>query len=71
MLGLDSAGKSTILYKLNLNETVTTTATTGFNVETISLSKDVKFTIWDVGGQVRDYFEFDRQDRGSRDSEFS
>ena len=51
MLGLDSAGKSTILYKLNLNETVATTTTTGFNVETISLSKDVKFTIWDVGGQ--------------------
>ena len=71
MLGLDSAGKSSILYKLNLNETVTTTATTGFNVETISLSKDVKFTIWDVGGQVRDYFEFDRQDSGSKEPEFS
>ncbi len=52
MLGLDSAGKTTILYKLKLNETVTTTPTNGFNVETVSPSENCTFTVWDVGGQV-------------------
>jgi GTPase SAR1 family protein len=32
MLGLDAAGKTTILYKLKLGETVTTIPTIGFNV---------------------------------------
>eukprot|EP00033_Pygsuia_biforma_P000827 GCRY01000962.1.p1 GENE.GCRY01000962.1~~GCRY01000962.1.p1 ORF type:complete len:179 (+),score=0.20 GCRY01000962.1:198-734(+) len=50
MLGLDSAGKTTILYKLKLGEPVTTIPTVGFNVETFSLNK-VKFNVWDVGGQ--------------------
>jgi len=52
MLGLDSAGKTTILYNLktgspkakNLNPTV------GFNVEIVKY-KNVKFSVWDVGGQ--------------------
>lgn len=51
MLGLDAAGKTTILYKLKLNETVTTIPTIGFNVETVSPSKNLTFTVWDVGGQ--------------------
>ncbi|RHY04100.1 hypothetical protein DYB36_007366 [Aphanomyces astaci] len=34
MLGLDAAGKTTILYKLKLNETLHTLPTIGFNVET-------------------------------------
>merc|ERR1711904_4182 len=38
MVGLDAAGKTTILYKLKLGEVVTTIPTIGFNV-------------WDVGGQ--------------------
>ena len=33
MIGLDSAGKTTILYKLKLGEIVTTIPTIGFNVE--------------------------------------
>ncbi|PRP87202.1 ADP-ribosylation factor 1 [Planoprotostelium fungivorum] len=49
MIGLDAAGKTTILYKLKLGENVTTIPTLGFNVETIQY-KDVNFTIWDVGG---------------------
>ena len=51
MLGLDAAGKTTVLYKLKLNETVCTIPTIGFNVETVSPVKHVSFTVWDVGGQ--------------------
>lgn len=53
MLGLDAAGKTTILYKLKLNEQVTTIPTIGFNVETVSPKKGFSFTMWDVGGQDR------------------
>ncbi|KAF4671093.1 Thioredoxin domain-containing protein 9, partial [Perkinsus chesapeaki] len=35
MVGLDAAGKTTILYKLKLGEVVTTIPTIGFNVETV------------------------------------
>ena len=51
MLGLDAAGKTTVLYKLKLNETVTTVPTIGFNVETVQPVRNVSFTVWDVGGQ--------------------
>ena len=51
MLGLDAAGKTTILYKLKLNEAVSSIPTIGFNVETVSPVKNVNFTVWDVGGQ--------------------
>ena len=50
MLGLDAAGKTTILYKLKLGEVVSSVPTNGFNVETVEFEK-VKFTVWDVGGQ--------------------
>merc|ERR1719242_2294963 len=50
MVGLDAAGKSTILYKLKLGEVVTTIPTIGFNVETVEYKK-ISFTVWDVGGQ--------------------
>lgn len=50
MVGLDAAGKTTILYKLKLGEVVTTIPTIGFNVETVEY-KNVNFTMWDVGGQ--------------------
>jgi small GTP-binding protein len=50
MLGLDAAGKTTILYKLKLGEVVSSVPTIGFNVETVEFQK-VKFTVWDVGGQ--------------------
>ena len=51
MLGLDGAGKTTVLYKLKLNETVSTIPTIGFNVESVQPVKNVTFTVWDVGGQ--------------------
>jgi ADP-ribosylation factor 1/2 len=50
MVGLDAAGKTTILYKLKLGENVTTIPTIGFNVETVEY-KNINFTVWDVGGQ--------------------
>jgi len=50
MLGLDSAGKTTILYKLKLGDSVSTIPTVGFNVETVKY-KNVQFNVWDVGGQ--------------------
>lgn len=50
MVGLDAAGKTTILYKLKLGEVVNTIPTIGFNVETVTY-KNVCFTVWDVGGQ--------------------
>ena len=53
MVGLDAAGKTTILYKLKLNETVSTIPTIGFNVETVSPCKGLTFTVWDVGGQEK------------------
>merc|ERR1712086_327914 len=50
MVGLDNAGKTTILYKLKLGEIVTTIPTIGFNVESVKY-KNINFTVWDVGGQ--------------------
>jgi ADP-ribosylation factor protein 1 len=52
MVGLDAAGKTTVLYKLKLGEVVQTIPTIGFNVETVSYKK-VNFTMWDVGGQTK------------------
>ena len=49
LLGLDNAGKTTILNKLKFNEIVYTVPTIGFNVETITY-KNLNFTIFDVGG---------------------
>ena len=50
MVGLDAAGKTTIMYKLKLNEVVTTIPTIGFNVETIQFH-NLSMTVWDIGGQ--------------------
>ena len=50
ILGLEAAGKTTILYQLKLGQNVKTMPTFGFNVETIKYKK-VSFTLWDVSGQ--------------------
>ena len=65
MVGLDGAGKTTILYKLKIGEVVTTTPTIGFNVETVEF-KNTSFTVWDVGGQNKirplwQHYYFDTQ----------
>jgi small GTP-binding protein len=52
MVGLDAAGKTTILYRLKLGDVVMSIPTIGFNVETLEY-KNLKFTVWDVGGQDR------------------
>jgi len=51
MLGLDGAGKTTILYKLQCGEVISTIPTIGFNVETVTY-KNIKFQVWDLGGQT-------------------
>ncbi|KIJ13168.1 hypothetical protein PAXINDRAFT_81714, partial [Paxillus involutus ATCC 200175] len=48
-VGLD---KTTILYKLKLGEIVTMIPTISFKVETVEY-KNISFTMWDVGGQVK------------------
>lgn len=57
ILGLDGAGKTTILYKLQIGEVVSTVPTIGFNVETLHY-KNLKFNVWDLGGQtsIRPYW---------------
>jgi small GTP-binding protein len=52
LVGLDGAGKTTIMYKLKMNETVSTTPTVGFNVESMTY-KNLCINMWDVGGQDR------------------
>lgn len=49
MLGLDAAGKTSILMKLRLGEVVTTTPTIGFNCESVDY-KNLHFVMWDLGG---------------------
>lgn len=56
LLGLDNAGKSTLLYKLKHNVSVSTVPTIGFNVEMLDARKNrknVAVTVWDVGGQSK------------------
>ena len=48
MIGLDAAGKTTILYKLRLNEHINTIPTIGFNVESVQY-KNIQMQVWDVG----------------------
>ena len=50
MVGLDAAGKTTILYKLKLGEVINTIPTIGFSVETVQC-KDLNIFNWDVGGE--------------------
>lgn len=57
MVGLDSAGKTTVLYRLKLDSYLNTVPTIGFNCEKIKgvkgKSKGVNFIVWDVGGQEK------------------
>eukprot|EP00465_Bigelowiella_longifila_P007669 CAMPEP_0185263686 /NCGR_PEP_ID=MMETSP1359-20130426/15772_1 /TAXON_ID=552665 /ORGANISM="Bigelowiella longifila, Strain CCMP242" /LENGTH=183 /DNA_ID=CAMNT_0027851383 /DNA_START=36 /DNA_END=587 /DNA_ORIENTATION=+ len=50
MVGLDAAGKTTVLYNLKLGEVITTVPTIGFNVERIE-HKNLDLQVWDIGGQ--------------------
>ncbi|KAL0174781.1 hypothetical protein M9458_030749, partial [Cirrhinus mrigala] len=56
ILGLDFAGKTTVLYRLQFNEFVNTVPTKGFNAEKVKVSvgdSAVTFHFWDVGGQEK------------------
>ncbi|KAJ3607653.1 hypothetical protein NHX12_024704 [Muraenolepis orangiensis] len=58
VVGLDSAGKTSLLYRLKLQEFVHTIPTRGFNTERIQVavggrSRAVRFQVWDVGGQEK------------------
>ncbi len=57
MLGLDSAGKTTALYRLKFDQYLNTVPTIGFNCEkikgTVGRSKGINFLMWDVGGQEK------------------
>ncbi|KRX10383.1 P-loop containing nucleoside triphosphate hydrolase [Pseudocohnilembus persalinus] len=48
-LGLDSSGKTTILYQLKLGEVVTTIPTFGINQENVKF-KNHLFQFWDLSG---------------------
>lgn len=50
VVGLDNAGKTTILYHLLMDEVVHTSPTIGSNVEEITW-RNIKFIMWDIGGQ--------------------
>ena len=52
ILGLDAAGKTTILYQLNLGEAPHTIPTVGFNVESFEY-KNINFSAFDIGGQKK------------------
>ncbi|XP_037091774.1 ADP-ribosylation factor-like protein 2 [Pollicipes pollicipes] len=62
MLGLDNAGKTTIMKRFNGEDITTISPTLGFNIQTLE-HKGFKLNIWDVGGQKslrsywRNYFE--------------
>ncbi|PWA21448.1 hypothetical protein CCH79_00003316 [Gambusia affinis] len=57
VIGLDSAGKTSLLYRLKLKEFVKTIPTKGFNTEKIKVavgaSRATNFQVWDVGGQEK------------------
>ncbi|XP_076829258.1 ADP-ribosylation factor-like protein 14 [Brachyhypopomus gauderio] len=56
LLGLDGAGKSTILFKLKYNQQCQTFPTIGFNVEMIDAKhkrRKIVLTVWDIGGQKK------------------
>lgn len=52
IVGLDSAGKTTILYQLHKGVHIDTEPTLGFNVEVVEHNK-VRMTMWDLGGQAK------------------
>ncbi|CAD6187721.1 unnamed protein product [Caenorhabditis auriculariae] len=50
LVGLDNAGKTTILYHYLTGDVVDTKPTIGSNVEEITF-RNLKFVMWDIGGQ--------------------
>jgi ADP-ribosylation factor-like protein 2 len=57
ILGLDNAGKTTLLKKFSGENTDEVSPTLGFNIKTL-VYQDFKLNCWDVGGQatIRSYW---------------
>lgn len=51
ILGLDNAGKTTLTYQMTMGEAVATAPTVGSNTEGFTY-KNLRFLLWDVGGQT-------------------
>ncbi|CAM6019357.1 unnamed protein product [Sphagnum balticum] len=62
VLGLDNAGKTTVLKCLTAEDISTVTPTQGFNIKSL-IHEGFKLNVWDIGGQRairpywRNYFE--------------
>jgi ADP-ribosylation factor-like protein 2 len=63
MLGLDNAGKTTILKRISGDDVSKVSPTLGFNIKTLETKDGFKLNLWDIGGQKsirsywRNYFE--------------
>ncbi|XP_075701689.1 uncharacterized protein LOC142665797 [Rhinoderma darwinii] len=61
MIGLDGSGKTTILYRLKLNEAIKPVPTVSYNVETLDIFEDISLVMWDVslgakGGPLKRHY---------------
>jgi ADP-ribosylation factor-like protein 3 len=58
LLGLDNAGKTTILKTLASEDINHITPTAGFNIKSV-ISEGFKLNVWDIGGQrkIRPYWK--------------
>ena len=58
VVGLDNAGKTTILRKLSNEDITNITPTAGFNIKSLSMS-NFRLNVWDIGGQkaIRPYWK--------------
>ncbi|RZB73454.1 Arf domain containing protein, partial [Asbolus verrucosus] len=58
LLGLDNAGKTTILKTLASEDVTHITPTAGFNIKSV-ISEGFKLNVWDIGGQrkIRPYWK--------------
>uniref|UniRef100_A0A182TJC7 ADP-ribosylation factor-like protein 3 n=1 Tax=Anopheles melas TaxID=34690 RepID=A0A182TJC7_9DIPT len=58
LLGLDNAGKTTLLKQLASEEVTQVTPTAGFNIKSV-VSDGFKLNVWDIGGQskIRPYWK--------------
>lgn len=65
LLGLDNAGKTTLLKHLASEDVNQVTPTAGFNIKSVS-ADGLKLNVWDIGGQakIRPYWKnyFDNTD---------
>lgn len=58
ILGLDNAGKTSILKSIAREDLKTINPTKGFNVKVVTI-ENLKFVVWDLGGQlaIRNHWE--------------